>query len=556
MAYDPNTYDPYRYNGGQTPSGGGVGGALSNESVANATVQSRPPGGDPYSSAIQHTMNWMQYVMPQGAMPQTDWSQAAQGMTKSGPTQLPGQTSQMNSVTAPVTTGGGGGMSGTTQSMFDIPIQQSNQTYQEPSEPIQPPGGQPSPEPVPPPPGGDTGGGGPEPTPPSGWGGGPDQQRAAQRNYLMETYGFDETFANEILDRTASYASNPGYEFLAGSPQLVAEYVSWMQDPNMEQQDFVEWMYRNREHAERMTGMPLEEWIKMKGGDPNRVFQDARERWAQRMRDEGNNQWGAGKADWVEARHVGAYDQWWGQEHAAGRPGLTFWEWAHWVNGQGKLPPGYPGSDEPPTDKPPTDRPVPPPGGGGNVVTRNTPGTPTGDGMDEDHLKRLLASLREQGAAGRDRALRQFRHEAGLSGLNDMGAYNPALGELIQSSLRDENSAIYELMHASSEAERQRALQKYLGELNARTQESVASIGAGASMYGDDLRYRLGLSQQDLDRYMGLAGLDVTREGNYLNYNNDNLRTILAYLQALSGGQNPGSVLGGQPPSGDVIVHN
>lgn len=574
MPYDPNGYDPYAYMGGTTPSptSNGVGGALSNESVTNATVQQKATGGNPYADAITHTQQWMQYVMPMvgaqqnsaqtptqvGSVPlSVTQNQPVQGQlpagspTQVGPVAAP-QSSQMRSTTQANTLAGndpfvsmwGGGLSDSQRNPLQSGSEIGNNV---PPRPTEDPGdgnvwklvnGEWVAVPI----GGGAGGGGTTPDPtrnprrPITPGGISDDERI---NSLVNDYGYTPEYAQGLLTRAREWAQTPGFEWLASHPQIIAMYEAeqWDQNANggaggprqgVEQQDFVEWVTRNRD-ALMQYGIQ----------DIGTVTNLGYERWANRLANSGGPN-GDTWVGWVTPDHVRAYDEWWRAENAAGRPGLTFWEWAGSVN----APP-----EEGPTTRPPN--PGYPPGGGGGG---NTP-PPTPPEGGDDYLRRLIDSMRAEGRVGREDMLRQLRHEAGLTGLSDMGGYGNFLSDAIRQSLMNENSAIYEVMNASSEAERNRALQKYLGELGARTQESVASIGAGASMYGDDLRYRLGLSQQDLDRYLGMAGLDVTREGNYLNYNTDQMRAIIDWLQTMMQSQNPGNIFNGLPPTGDIYVH-
>jgi hypothetical protein len=72
---------------------------------------------------------------------------------------------------------------------------------------------------------------------------------------------------------------------------------------------------------------------------------------------------------------------------------------------------------------------------------------------------------------------------------------------------------------------------------------SAAQANAGASMYGDDMRYRLGLMGYDVDREKNIMG-------NQLGY----AQLGPEYLRILYGASPDNFVNGGQQPPGNVVV--
>jgi hypothetical protein len=137
-----------------------------------------------------------------------------------------------------------------------------------------------------------------------------------------------------------------------------------------------------------------------------------------------------------------------------------------------------------------------------------------------------------------------------VGGLNDAGAYNTALGDLMRQSIGDENKALSEAMMGASESEQERKLKMALANVESSTSRygadagrDAASYGANASMYGADMDYR-GL----------LAGLDVQREGNWWENQTNWQQLALQYLQLMMG-ISPDQILGGyQPPTGNQTV--
>ena len=263
------------------------------------------------------------------------------------------------------------------------------------------------------------------------------------------------------------------------------------------------------------------------------------ERWANRLR---------GENPAITKDHTRKYDEWYAWAVANKVPTQDFWTWygdpanpdgGHYEQPGGGGGPRIGGGG-------PAPRGTRPPGGTPPASPPAGPVAPGGNSMED-----LIRSLRDQGQTGRDAALRQFRHEAGMSGLNDQGAYNPALADLINKSIMNENSSIYEIINAKDEGERNRALQKYLGEIGAQSNVDAAGIGANASMYGADRGLEASKYSDDIRKLLGLTGFDVERENNWFNNQNNMQDNILRYL-AMIYGVSPDQILGGNPiPGGD-----
>lgn len=494
-AYNPTSYAPTNVTNGNQ-------GATTPESERNAALQATGnTGSNPYSEAILHTQNWLQYMLPPQQPAAAKVSEPAPQPVATGTPGAP--TIPPPTVQPEVIDQGGGPGDGERPPTGGTPV------VPPPSAPQTPTPGT-----------GGTRDGGRPVTPTS------DDQIIAD---LVAKYGYKPEYAKSILDRSREWSKTPGYGWLSAHPEIIAMYEG---DANKEG-DFTEWVARSWEGLAAKGLVPTTPETAQQNDVARQL---GYERWAQRLKT---------KNPAVTATHTRQYDEWYRWAVKTGVPTQDFWTWF----GDPKNPNG-------PAYKPPTTAPGPIPG---NDRPPNLPpqepmptAPETGGGVDNAYLNDLLKSLRDQGQVGRDAALRQFRHEAGMSGLNDMGAYNPALGTLIQNSIRDENSAIYEIMNAKDEGERNRALQKYLGEIGAKAQTDAAGMGAQASMYGADRGLEASKYSDDIRKLLGLAGLDVDREQNWWSNQNSMQQTILDYLRLIMGAS-PDGILGGNPvPGGDA----
>jgi hypothetical protein len=459
---------------------------------------------NPYAEAVTHTLNWMQYQP---------------GMLKGGPGQLVPPTGQPTAAVGEL-----GGQN--TNPGGDTPPPTGSQPPPTGTT-TPPPAGTTTPPTVP--------GGTPPPTTPGG--GAP--------NNAQDTQWWK--------DQAAAYAKIPGFEWLGANNAPWAAYAAEQQRNGTmgKGPTFEEWAIDNWDGVASMAGMTAQQKAQYGYAVAMKSYQTGATRLQNELATKDPNINQHGGVAWITPDKVRAwkeYNRFLASQQ--GKPGAVapqdFFTWAGSDEGK-KLGNGpAPAGPAPPPDtgNPHTRYYIP---NGGTPAPTAPGGAPTGTQSMED----LIRSLRDQGQIGRDASLRQFRHEAGLSGLNDMGAYNPALGTLIQNSMRDENSAIYEIINAKDEGERNRALQKYLGEIGASAQVQAAGAGAAGSAYAADWNLEASKYSDDIRKLLGLGGLDVDRENNWWNSQNNQQQTILDYLRLIMGAS-PDGILGGNPiPGGD-----
>lgn len=520
-AYKPTSYAPTNVTNGTS-------GSTTPESQRNAAMQIPQSGStsNPYAEAVTHTLNWMQYQLPPV---DPNAARMGTGGTLPGAAPLPNMPGGETSYNVNATLGGG----------YQAAASQIGSQSPGTGGTTPPPGGAPPPAPGTTPP---TAPPGTAPPPPAGYDGSAQGGRGRPTDGSNRPNSQTNQPDEWVILKANEAARTPGFEWLQQDPWAWQAYAAEMQNSGgKDTRTFAEWAVRNWSAIEQHYGFSAMDRDYFRTNARNVGLSQA----ATRLR---NELWASGNKEdtqWVTGDLVGKYEDWAAAQFAAGKPGMDFWTWAGSVN-----------REQAPTQ--PSG--LPPWWEGGGRYGQQQPGggAPTGGGTpayDPKAMEDFIRSLREQGAHGRDAALRQFRHEAGLSGLNDMGAYNPALADLIQSSIRDENSSIYEIINAKDEGERNRALQKYIAELESKTGIRIADIGANAQISSAGIGAGAQMYDADVRRMLGLAGLDVDRENNWWQNQNQQQDFMLRLLQMIYGASGD-SILGGNPmPGGDTVVN-
>lgn len=503
-AYKPTSYAPSNVTNGQS-------GATTPESERNAALQATGnTGANPYSEAILHTQNWLQYMVPPSQKTTAPVRPATAPYETPPTVNMPVGAQQPQAATLPST------LAPTTPVAAPQALNQGE---------VPTPDGDtvPPPTEAPPPP--------TAPTPDNPRGPRPVNPASDDEiiNGLVTKYGYKPEYAKTLLDRARAWSKTPGYGWLTAHPEIIAMYEA---DPKKEG-DFTEWVARSWEGLVSKGLVPNTPETAEYNAQARLLGYD---RWAARLKQT------HGIA--VTGAQTKAYDEWYRWATANNVPTQDFLTWygdPNNPNGGHYVPKGRNGNGRPLPDGSNNGQ-APPPAPGSTDPT----GTGAPNSMDD-----LIRALRDQGREGRDMGLRQFRHEAGLSGLNDTGAYNPALADMINKSIMNENSAIYEIINAKDEGERNRALQKYMAEIGAEAQIAGASAGASGAMYAADRNLEASKYSDDIRKLLGLTGFDVERENNWWQNQNNMQQTILDYLRMIYG-SSPDVILGGNPiPGGD-----
>jgi hypothetical protein len=268
---------------------------------------------------------------------------------------------------------------------------------------------------------------------------------------------------------------------------------------------------------------------------------------------------------------------------AAGFTNINFTDWARengypspidrgtsdayrrWRASQNATPP--PGDATPP---PANDNPAPP--ANDNPPPQWTPGNDYPDLQDRKELDALKEASRRQAELALMNRERDIRSKAGFAGMNRSGAMDSALAGAGMQAETALQGQFAQLEHASWNAQLERDLKWVISQAGNDTTKQVATIQAAAQRYAAEVQaqaVRDGLSSQeaiergrlaqaryeaDLRHQMGLAGLDVQREGNMMNFTQGQQQQVYDWIKFILG-LDPSTQLGDiQFPSGNIIV--